>query len=486
MAGGTSPGDRLQRLIESWLALDDESEPARVSARLAADAEKILGQPVAMLSLRRLAWRVDARSSAAPIFSPGTTPLGAAVDVARGLRDTACVPTLDGSAWTLVALAPSPPTVIAIRGDWLDSSPQLVQCARALSALRRASLRASAARLQTAVQRLTIRLTRAGSPNEVCTIALRSMADAVGARLAAFALPDALDQRLSVVATRGYPLDLVRHLRIQAGEGVIGSVYASGRMLVEKRLRGVPGRKTRPRYRTDSFIAAPIRAGRAVVGVVCVTDRAADGPFSRRDAATLRAMAAPTALAIGRETALVQMREFARGATIDPVSGSFNRRHFQSRLEEELQRSRRDGLTVALLMIDIDDFKKVNDAFGHLTGDMVIRDVAEILRRSVRVFDVCARFGGEEFAVLMPASSIASAAKAAGRICERIESYRWRESGLEELKVTASVGLAVSVQDSITIDLIARADAALYAAKREGKNRVRVSPPEGDAIRRVG
>jgi diguanylate cyclase (GGDEF)-like protein len=95
-------------------------------------------------------------------------------------------------------------------------------------------------------------------------------------------------------------------------------------------------------------------------------------------------------------------------------------------------------------MIDIDDFKSVNDSYGHLAGDAVIRDVAEILRRSVRVFDVCARFGGEEFAIIMPGSVVDSAAMVAERIRERIEAYRPTEPGLERIKLTVSIGLAVS------------------------------------------
>jgi diguanylate cyclase len=126
-------------------------------------------------------------------------------------------------------------------------------------------------------------------------------------------------------------------------------------------------------------------------------------------------------------------------------------------------------------MIDIDDFKGVNDSFGHLAGDTVIRDVAEILRRSVRVFDVCARFGGEEFAIIMPGSVVESAAMVAERIRERIEAYRPADPGLEKISLTVSIGLAVSSPGMSAHDLIDSADQALYLAKRAGKNRVRVA-----------
>ena len=475
-----------RRLMESPLGLDGE-DVACVFPRAAAEAEAILGQAVAICVRRSGRWNVVAQSSDAPAIARDAEDQDDFSRVACGSPPDgpALWLSADGSAWTLIALSPSPPSVVAIRGDWTSSSPRLALWAKALSAARRAALRAASERRHVAAHRLASRLGRATSSQEVCGLALRSMARAVHARLGALALPDPLDQHLSVVATYGYPLDLVKHLRIAPGEGVIGSVFASGHLLNGRTASESSGRKPRPRYQSDSFIAVPIRAGRAVVGVVCVTDRTDGRPFSRRDASMLRGLAAPVALAIGRESALVQMREFAHGAAIDPVSGSFNRRHFQIRLEEELQRTKRDGLTLALLMIDIDDFKVVNDSFGHLAGDMVIKDVAEILRRSVRVFDVCARFGGEEFAVLMPASSIESAAKVAGRIRERIQFYRRAEAGLEALKVTASVGLAVSVPEITASELIARSDEALYRAKRSGKNRVRVFSAKPENVRRA-
>jgi diguanylate cyclase (GGDEF)-like protein len=125
-------------------------------------------------------------------------------------------------------------------------------------------------------------------------------------------------------------------------------------------------------------------------------------------------------------------------------------------------------------MIDIDDFKSINDSFGHLTGDMAIKDVAEILRRSVRVFDVCARFGGEEFVIIMPGSVVESASLVAERIRERIENYRPSDASLSTLRLTASIGLAVSRAGLSGREFIARADHALYLAKRDGKNRVRI------------
>jgi diguanylate cyclase (GGDEF)-like protein len=286
------------------------------------------------------------------------------------------------------------------------------------------------------------------------------------------------DKQLQIVATFGYPMELVRMLRIAPGAGVIGSVYQKGAPLLVQDVTTVPGLRRRPRYRTNSFIAVPISAGEAVLGVLCVADRTDDAPFSRDDLATLRTLTAPAALALARERARKDAEGFARAAVTDPLSGLFNRRYFHERLEEELDRAQRHHTDVSLLMIDIDNFKGINDRFGHLAGDLVIRSVGDILKRSVRRFDLCTRFGGEEFAVVMPGSGAENSASVAERIRQRVEAFRPSETELADLRVTASIGMVVS-RGASARDLIARADQALYEAKRSGKNRlVEWKPPD--------
>jgi len=304
----------------------------------------------------------------------------------------------------------------------------------------------------------------------VSELILRQAARAVGARLGAVAVARA-DGHASIVATYGYPRTLVEHLRIEPGAGVIGRVMQTRQpVLVEG---PDPLRPRRLRYRTNSFVAVPVLAGNDVLGAICVTDRLDDRPFTANDVTTLRTFAAGAALALERERALDSAEAHAHAAAIDPVSGVFNRRYLQVRLGEELQRSRRHEIPLALLLIDIDDFKIVNDSYGHLAGDLVLRDVAEILRRSVRVFDVCARFGGEEFVIIMPGSTAESAMRIAERIRERIESYHPADRLLASIRITVSVGLTVSDADTTVSQLLAQADGALYAAKHAGKNRIR-------------
>jgi diguanylate cyclase (GGDEF)-like protein len=293
----------------------------------------------------------------------------------------------------------------------------------------------------------------------------------------------AADGELSIVATHGYPRALVEHLRIPAGNGVIGAVHLSRMPLLVPDVAATPGLdRRRSRYRTGSFAAVPIVAGAESLGVISLTDRLTPGPYTPEDLNTLAVLLAPAALALGRERVWREAQAYAQAAVIDPVSGLFNRRYFQARLDEELQRGIRQLTSVALLMVDLDGFKSINDRFGHVAGDLVIRDISEILRRSVRIFDVCTRFGGEEFAVMMPGGTAESAGTIAERIRQRVEAYQRSEADLSDLRVTASIGVAVSPPGVTARDLIERADRALYHAKKAGKNRVSTAASDGSVL----
>lgn len=167
-----------------------------------------------------------------------------------------------------------------------------------------------------------------------------------------------------------------------------------------------------------------------------------------------------------------QERIMVRNATQDPLTGLANRRQFDLCFETELQRHRRSGRPLSLIMLDIDHFKRVNDTGGHPTGDLVLKTTATTIRSHTRTTDTVGRFGGEEFAVLLPDTSLDGARYVAETLRRTIESLHFDPWPGHDGKITASLGCAGLLEGESEADLVHRADLALYAAKSQGRNRV--------------
>jgi diguanylate cyclase (GGDEF)-like protein len=212
---------------------------------------------------------------------------------------------------------------------------------------------------------------------------------------------------------------------------------------------------------------------RALVGLF---ERAEEGDFSQSydEAADSR----PDAITrVGRAYNRVRV-QLASMVLTDPLTGCLNRRGFDQALAREVARSERAGSDMALLALDLDHFKDVNDTFGHLVGDEMLRALGALLVHTARAGDVVARIGGEEFAIILPDTSSAGAFQVASRLCELIELHPFppAKPGGKPLHITTSIGVvsgAPDLADDYVALFMARADTALYAAKRSGRNRVR-------------
>jgi len=171
-------------------------------------------------------------------------------------------------------------------------------------------------------------------------------------------------------------------------------------------------------------------------------------------------------------------------AVTDGLTEVYNHRYFMNLIGEKFEASNKQSAPISLLMIDIDHFKALNDNHGHMTGDLVLRDVAQILKSSSRQADIVARYGGEEFAIILPETDSNQAEEVAEEIRTAVESYRF-PNGNEALRVTVSIGIGTKDGGIDSVDrLISSADKALYIAKSAGRNRFvfgkKIHPPPID------
>ena len=444
-----------------------------VLRRLLDDVACALGVPTALLSRDTDGWQFEAEA-----FPP--RPVGEATRFrgAAGWNPDSTSDVLDqaGTPWTALLAA------TLREREWLLLLPGKADKWRGVGDLEGlvarfgqsldAAVREDDERQREGVQRrlyaFTRRLTRRIDTDETLRLIVQTMAREATAETASCAIFDEAEQTLTIAATLGYPAAVVDHVRIAPREGILGQAFVRGRAAI-----GRTGQSMRRlRYRTDSYMTVPLVASGRALAVVTLTDRADGKRFDARDLAAVKLFAAPAALSLARLRLAHALDDLTRAATVDSVTGLFNRRYFETRIQAEVQRSRRMRQDLALLMVDIDDFKRINDTFGHLEGDRALRDVADLLRRGVRIFDVCARYGGEEFAIVMPGAS----REMAVLVAERIRRGMDERSKLSAVPMTVSIGvgfLGGDHPDQSEEGLIAAADRALFAAKRAGKNIVK-------------
>lgn len=162
----------------------------------------------------------------------------------------------------------------------------------------------------------------------------------------------------------------------------------------------------------------------------------------------------------------------------DPLTSLYNRRYLMERFHEEVERARRYKYPLACLMLDIDNFKSINDTYGHLQGDQILQQIAVIMKNSNRVVDIIARYGGEEFLLILPQTDLGGAKVVGERLCKLISETRFIRNDPDQL-VTISLGASAFASDNVGTkeELLKSADDALLEAKRQGKNRLVSAPP---------
>src|SRR5258706_1980466 len=258
-------------------------------------------------------------------------------------------------------------------------------------------------------------------------------------------------------------------VRVRQGEGVVGSVAASKRSLLVRNGEVAPGQARGPqgRYRTASFLSVPILVDDESRGVLNVADPLDGRSFGEDDLITLELLASHIGACLLQQE---QGEAMQRLAETDPLTWLFNRRHFDRPLDAELNPARPAGHLLALLMIDVDQFKSINDRFGHRTGDAVLRLVATGIKQAVRLYDVPTRYGGDEFAIILPEADSEVAARVARRVLEKTAAQTLpAELASAGRTIGLSIGVATFPRPSGDAPaLIESADTAMYKAKESG------------------
>ncbi|MCA9323463.1 MAG: GGDEF domain-containing protein, partial [Planctomycetes bacterium] len=286
---------------------------------------------------------------------------------------------------------------------------------------------------------------------ELLTQALEFFMEVTSSRRASMFLRGDQPGKLQMVRRTGFPEGLTGPISMHLGQDLAGIVSAEGEPLIiemEPRSSHRPDRG----YEGCSCLIVPLKSKRTTIGVVNLTNRTDGGVYDQDDLANAVVLAEQAAVTLNNAQALADLHGLT---VIDPLTQLYNRRHFDRELKKELERARRHGRRLTLVLMDIDRFKSFNDINGYLTGDSIIRRVGAILQSSFRETDVVTRWGGDEFAILLPDANRPGPEESPAqenyieRVRLAIESAD--HSNIlpgENLRITMSVGVASFPQDA--------------------------------------
>lgn len=303
---------------------------------------------------------------------------------------------------------------------------------------------------------------------DVCSLVVDGCSGILGAEISAVYLLDRSTWTLSMRACQGRGASSFR-VDIPVAETIVGHAFTNGAVQEEVADPDSESVQWMHGEALASQAAVPLKTGDEVFGVMVMAS-AMPRELSAAEMERLAVLGNQSSLAL--QNALLH-EELELLSITDRLTDLFNHGHLQQRLDEEVNRSARFGHSIAVIMLDIDDFKAFNDAYGHTKGDEVLKGLSEVIRSCLRESDIAARYGGEEFALVLPETQIAGAVEVAERIRADFAALEFCSGGGECIGRTVSVGVAEYPRDGSTpTRMIEAADAAMYRAKRAGKNRV--------------
>lgn len=266
----------------------------------------------------------------------------------------------------------------------------------------------------------------------------------------------------------------VKGIRLRRGEGIAGWVALHGQPLL------IPDVASDPRFAskvdkaaeftTRSIVCVPLKSKNRILGVVELLNNLGEGEFSAADLKILSTIADYAAIAIENARYFEKVHELVH---TDDLTGLYNARHLLEVLEYEIDRARRYGSGLSLVFMDLDYFKDVNDTHGHLAGSRLLTEVGQVIRKSIRSTDVAARYGGDEFVLVLPNTDKSGALVMANNLREKIKSVFFLADQGYRIRVTASFGVAAYPDDAQSkLALIRLADQAMYRVKESTRDAV--------------
>ncbi|GMR05097.1 MAG: hypothetical protein BMS9Abin23_1031 [Thermodesulfobacteriota bacterium] len=318
------------------------------------------------------------------------------------------------------------------------------------------------------------------NPREVFKTIVTRVAEATGAERCSIVLVSNEDEGYVLAShddpgLRNLKIDLSKYPEIQAAVKSKKPLFID-EMTSHPIMKGV--QSFIYKLRDKSVLIVPIVFNDRVLGTIFLRTKKKAHGFSKDEIAFCRIVANSSFHAIRNARIyqkLTDEKEHLREASIrDHLTSLYNHNHFYLRLEEDFERASRYNTPLSLIMMDIDNFKRINDNYGHRTGDMVLKEIAETIWKAIRKSDIVARYGGEEFAIILPHTDLAGARGEAERLRSIIEGHSYKD--LPGVNITMSLGVASYPHEKIKDhgDLVNRADDALYRAKKSGRNRVEV------------
>ncbi|MGA2171756.1 MAG: sensor domain-containing diguanylate cyclase [Sedimentisphaerales bacterium] len=316
----------------------------------------------------------------------------------------------------------------------------------------------------------------------IATICVKKVPKLVGARLASLYVLDDTNDMLHMQQCN-HPFLLNKIVSLNQNPPTMMAIAAKSKKLlyvndIDAHTEPVIKKSQRPyasNYRTKNCIVAPLLCQDKVVGVLNLSDKAGAESFTREDVALVELLGQLVGASIGNISLFERIQHQAR---TDGLTGLANHRTFYEVLEKELWRSKRYGEHISLIMVDVDNLKTINDSYGHRAGDKAIQEISKRIQESIRQIDTAARYGGDEFAIILPNTSLTDAAVAAERMVTVVAGspvvYK-----KDEIPLSISVGLGQYDANDTPDDITSRSDKALYAAKQAGKNTFKIYSAKG-------